>query len=109
MMRLANLLPTRRWLRFGLRSLLFVTLVVSVALGWYVDWTKRQAAAVRMILDRGGSVAYTHQLKDSGNDELISQMGTYHGSLAGPNYYPRWGNEEIDIATPTWLRELVGD
>ncbi len=49
----------RRWSQFGIRSLLLLTLVVSLALGWYANRVRAAAAkqeAIRAIQEAGGHV-----------------------------------------------------
>ncbi|MBI1901071.1 MAG: hypothetical protein HYS13_08170 [Planctomycetia bacterium] len=54
-----------RWLRFSLRTLLVLMLLLSVALAWLRVEMKRaqeQAAMVRRIREMGGTVIYDHQM-----------------------------------------------
>jgi len=59
----------RRWLRFGLRTLLLVVLLVSVGLSWFVtkrNRAQKEEAAVKAIDGLGGYVLYDFQFDDSG-------------------------------------------
>jgi len=53
--------PRRRWLQFGLRTLLLATTVFGVWLGIHMQRVRRQREAVRAIRDFGGCVHYDFQ------------------------------------------------
>ncbi len=61
--------PKRRFLRFTLRSLLLLMLVVCVALGWKVERARKQRDAVNWIQELGGSVSYDYEIDN--NDRTI--------------------------------------
>src|SRR5262245_42659950 len=57
----------KRWsLRFSLRSLLLVMLVLCVALGWQVERARKQRDAVEWVREHGGTVGYEYQFDDHG-------------------------------------------
>jgi hypothetical protein len=58
--------PKSRFLRFSLRTLLVVMLVVCVTLGWKVEKTRKQRETVAWVQQSGGRVIYD-------NDDLDSQ------------------------------------
>lgn len=53
--------PKRCFIRFSLRSLLLVTMIVCLFLGWQVERVRRQREAVRYILQLGGTVGYEYE------------------------------------------------
>ena len=62
--------PRRRWLRFGLRTLLIFITVAGCALGWLgvkVREARRQQADVAAILKLGGRVEYDYDEDGQGN------------------------------------------
>lgn len=59
--------PKRRILRFTLRSLLLLMLIVCIALGWKVERARKQREAVIWIRSMGGSVAYEYQRDNRGH------------------------------------------
>ncbi len=80
----APIKPKRRWLRFSLRSLLLLVLVLCVVLGWQVGWARKQRAAVAWIRQQpDGSVAYDYERLQ----------------FPSPNPQP---------SAPNWLVELLG-
>ncbi|HVX16288.1 MAG TPA: hypothetical protein VHC22_34195 [Pirellulales bacterium] len=60
-------LVKRRFLQFGLRTLLVVTTAVAIWLGFYVERARRQQAAVRAIRAAGGWVHYDFQEQPPGS------------------------------------------
>jgi hypothetical protein len=59
--------PKRRWLRFRLRTLLVLVVVLSVPLGWVamnMQQARRQREAVKAILEAGGVVWYRFEMGD---------------------------------------------
>lgn len=62
--------PKRRWLRFSLRTLLIVVVLLSLALGWLAKEmvrAERQRTAVEAIREAGGWVYYDWEVKGSGS------------------------------------------
>ena len=89
--------PSRRWLQFSLRTMLFLTLAVAVWLGWFVDRAQRQKRAVEAIEAAPmGRVIYRHQLRSNlgPNDSIL-----YGTNRTGPTGWPG----------PVWLCKLFGD
>jgi hypothetical protein len=79
----------RRWLRFSLRTLLVVVVLLSVPLGWFalkMREAERQRRAVEAITEAGGWVRYDWALDESGRDS----------GRQGP-------------PAPAWLLKLVGE
>jgi len=54
-------MPPRRWLQFSLRSMLILTAVAAIWLGWLVKQVRDQRAAVQAVRQLGGSVYYHHE------------------------------------------------
>jgi len=50
--------PKRRWLRFSLRSLMLLVLVLAVALGWAVHKARQQGIAVSALKEMGCIVRF---------------------------------------------------
>ena len=74
----------RRFLRFSLRGMIVIVLVIGVSLGWLVRCARIQREAVAAIEKSGGWVMYDCELKD--------------GSRFGER--ESWG--------PTWLVNMIG-
>ena len=55
--------PRRRWLQFGLRTLLLATTLFGVWLGVHMKRVQRQKLAVQAVQDLGGWVGYDYQEK----------------------------------------------
>ena len=75
----------RSLLRFRLRTLLLAMLVISVAMGIYVNRAKRQQESVAAIKRLGGWAFYDYEIKDD-------------------KYDP-----QAESWAPQWLRRLLGD
>jgi hypothetical protein len=92
MIRAQNAVPTtrsaRRWLRFSLRTFLWVLTALCIWLGVKVNQARRQKEAVEALLDLGATVRYAHQRDDTNPTEFDS-------------------NKELGV--PDWLRRLAGD
>jgi hypothetical protein len=82
----------RRFLRFSLRGLLLLVLLVSVWLGWQVNRAHKQRRAIAKIQELGGSVIFDYQVIES----------RYHESAL------HWNPKNEPAAAP-WLRDLVGE
>ncbi len=79
----------RPWLRFSLRALLVLVLLLSVPLGWFswkMDRAREQREVVEGISELGGYIIYDYEFDETG--ELI------------------W---EAEPTTPAWLRKWLGD
>jgi hypothetical protein len=57
--------PRRRYLRFSVRRLIVLVLVIAAWLGWIVHCHRVQRDAVSVIKKSGGSVYYDWEVKDS--------------------------------------------
>ena len=68
----------RRWPQFSLRTLLVVTTVMCVALGWWVNRAEQQRRAVAAILELGGAVTYQSQYPV---DPLVESRGFIRRTL----------------------------
>ncbi len=80
--------PRLRWYQYSLRTLLLLTLIVSLFMSWYAAKMKHSMAqkkAVEAILAADGTVEYDYQFDEQGK-EIKGAQG--HG--------------------PAWLRELLG-
>jgi hypothetical protein len=58
--------PWQRYLRFSLRGLIVVVLVIGSGLGWTINRAKAQRDAVAVIERVGGSVKYQWDWMDEG-------------------------------------------
>jgi Leucine rich repeat len=88
--------PWRRYLRFSLRGLIVVVLVVGAEMGWLVRSSGIQREAVAAIEQAGGRAAY--------NWERVGQ----HGGTYGEPRAPRWLTDLIGVdyfghITKVWL------
>ena len=83
--------PTRRrrWLRFGLRTLLVLLTVACVWLAIVFNQCRRQRRAVEAIEQAGGRVLYKHQLEDE------------------PDPFVPFDDDRVP--GPKWLRSITGD
>jgi hypothetical protein len=78
----------RRWLRFGLRTLLLVLTALSIWLGLKVDEARRQKEAVEALQELGATVRFAHQRDNTNHTEFDANK---------------------DLKIPDWLRTLPGD
>jgi hypothetical protein len=85
----SNEKPRRRWLQFGLRSLLLLITVFGVWFGLYIKRVRRQKEAVQAIREFGGWVHYDFQETTT---------------LAGTNFDSR-----IEPPLPKWLVDRLGE
>ena len=76
----------RRFLRFSLRTMLVVVLVLSVWFGWMANLARRQRNAVRRATELGASMAFAFQLDER------------NGWIRDPQPW-----------APGWLRNAVGE
>jgi hypothetical protein len=108
--------PKSRFLRFSLRTLLVVMLVVCVTLGWKVEKTRKQREAVAWVEECGGEVDNEYEwdkVKPHGPKWLRDQLGvdffddvvsvSIHGSydsdvtpLAGSDVTPLAGLRNLE-------------
>ena len=89
-------LSRRRWLQFSLRTLMVVTIVIGLGLGWFasrLEKARRQADAVAGLRRAGANVFYEHELAERHRE--TNADGTWN---------PDW-REEIEPPGPGWLRE----
>ena len=77
-------MPWRRYLRFSVRGLIVLVLVIGLGLGWIVRSVRIQREAVASITRAGGSLEYEWQWNNRRN---------------APQEVPR---------TPRWLAEFTG-
>lgn len=87
--------PRRRW-QFSLRTVLVVTLLLSVWLGIKANHAHRQRRAVEAIRDLGGTVVYDYQVSErtlnfAGSSEVVATVDLERE--------PK----------PSWLRDVLGD
>ena len=62
--------PWRRFLRFSVRGMIVVVLVIGVALWWSIHQARKQRSAVQAILARGGIVEYDYKYDSVRNRRL---------------------------------------
>ncbi|MGH7139143.1 MAG: hypothetical protein ACREHD_25635, partial [Pirellulales bacterium] len=87
-------LPRRPRLQYGLRSLLLATLVVCLALGWYVERVRRQRQAVAALREAGAGIDYSASGDPFADDALLEN--------------PTTCGEWLEFYTPTRLRGALG-
>lgn len=59
-----NFRPTRRWLRFSLRTFLIIVTLICIWSAWHVDRARRQKVAAEAVRSYGGWVYYDYQFDD---------------------------------------------
>jgi internalin A len=90
--------PSRRFLRFSVRGLLALVLVIGAGLGWIVRSARIQREAVAAIERAGGRVVYDFESNNVAPTP-VGRRAAAVGKLAAPV-----GKH----ATPGWLAELIG-
>jgi hypothetical protein len=60
--------PWRRYLRFSVRGLIVLVLVIGAGLGWIVRSARMQREAVAAIKNAGGSVSYDWRWSNGNSD-----------------------------------------
>lgn len=78
--------PTRRWLRFSLRTALLLLTLFCLWLGWHCSRAQRQRRAVAWLQARGCFVGYDYQIQEDGG---VTQ--------------------DAKPASPAWLRLALGN
>ena len=76
--------PKRRFLRYSLRTMLVVVLLLSVWLGWMANKAAKQRRAVALVEELGGGVVYDYDVSSTGPKTQKAPL------------------------VPEWLRELWG-
>ena len=76
--------PARRWLRFSLRSMLLLVLVIAIPLGWKVNRSRNQRIVVAELRKLNARIIYDYQIVN----------GIYVPNLPQPG--------------PKWLTDLLG-
>jgi Leucine Rich repeat len=97
--------PWRRYVRFSVRGLIVVVLVIGLVLGWIVRPARIQREAVTAIEKGGGSVIYDWEWNDGnsfGNDRpwaprwLVDALGAdYFGSVVLARCYGTGADAEV--------------
>jgi hypothetical protein len=78
----ATPIPTkRRFLRFSLRAMLLLILVVAAALGWLIREARKQAIAVAALEEMGCSVEYGY----AGSPSMIERLRKWLGDSESRN------------------------
>ena len=75
----------RRYLRFSVRGLMVLVLLVGCGTGWMVRSAREQAAAVKAIQAEGGRVLYAWQWKDG---QMIAGRAPW---------WPRWFSDHLGV------------
>jgi len=78
--------PKRRLLRFSLRALLLLMILVCVTLGWKIVQVRKQRAVVAWVQESGGNVLYDYE-----------------------SYVDGWPQDNPRPPGPEFLRKLLGD
>ena len=73
----------RRWLRYSLRSLLLVMLMLSVWLGWMANRAAKQRRAVALVEELGGVAFYECQKPTTTGGGMGGNQGSF--AYIGPN------------------------
>jgi len=102
---------TRRWrklLRFSLRGMIVLVLVIGGGLGWLVRSARIQHAAVAAVTGVGGSVMYDWQWN---NRTSYTSDASYTG---GASWVPKWvtdrvGTDYFGHVTSVWLYAISRD
>ncbi|MGH7193123.1 MAG: hypothetical protein ACREJM_06255, partial [Candidatus Saccharimonadales bacterium] len=86
-----RLKPRRRWVQFGTRSMLALTTVCGILLGWRVNEVRRERDALAFVESLGGMVCFDYQcdFDKDGNLRFVDPTREPPGS--------------------SWLRSMVGD
>ena len=79
----------RRLLRFSMRSLIILVLVIGGGMGWLVRSARLQRAAVAAITSAGGTVEYDWQASGAGAPSWLSGWLAEH---IGTDYLGRVSN-----------------
>ena len=93
---LSRLTPSRRWLQFSLRTMLFFTLVCAVFVGRFIDRARRQKQAADEIVAEGGMIVYRH--------EVLPAAGAQAWLLRDASAIDREASP-----APAWLCRLLGE
>ena len=80
----------RRWLRFSVRTLFVLMLLVSVPLAWKANRVQSQRQAVWEIRNAGGTIRYSYQRSH--------EMNAFDNDVKG-----------AVAPGPAWIRSVVGD
>src|SRR5262245_35817365 len=85
--------PSRRWLRYSLRTLLVLVTVFCLWLGWQVRIVHKRKAALREIEDAGGG-------SSRGTTPYLSPMGEVRRAQSLP-FWRHWIGDE-NVVSITW-------
>lgn len=85
--------PRRRWVQFGLRTLLLIITAFAIWLGWQAHRARIQRDAVAAILKIGGIVLYDYEAFE---DPSGTSAQLVYDQSRGPT-------------APPWLRTLIGE
>jgi len=97
--------PKRRWLRFSLRSLLLLILVIALSLGWMIHKVREQGIAVAALREMGCDVH--HEYADpSGSPTVLEWLRKLLGEAESRSVNEVIG--ERSQITDAGLRHLVG-
>jgi hypothetical protein len=87
--------PRRRWLRFGLRTLLALMVLAAIPLAWKVNRAHKQRRAIAAIEQAGGTAAF--------------DMATYFGGPEPAGMRDRFGREFFDDVVRVELVEPTSE
>ena len=93
----------RRAFRFSLRTFLLLVALLGVWLALKVKRAQDQAAVVKMIFDRGGSVRYDFEPTPS---EQLRRSDEQRAAIQSGRTPPQYVDEPW---APKWLRDLFGE
>ena len=79
--------PARRWLRFSLRSMLLLVVVIAIPMGWKVNRARNQRVVVAELQTMHAEIVYDYQI-------VKVKGGWDYGNLPPPG--------------PIWLTDLLG-
>ena len=98
-------MPKRRWLRYSLRSMLVVVLVLSVWLGWMANQAAKQRKAVATVWSLGGSVVYECEVADDA--PAVFFLDDIGGDLQAVPVGPPSEGRLHDLIGHDWFHDVV--
>jgi hypothetical protein len=96
----------RRWFQFSLRSLLLLTAVLALWLGYITGNARQQQKAVETLTAMQAEVFYDYDLAAPDDEVFAFSMGAA-GKIVTGRYWTRYTDGEPH--GPKWLRECVGE
>jgi hypothetical protein len=108
--------PRRRYLRFSIRGLIVLVLVIGGALGWLVRSARDQRGAVAAITAAGGSAQYNWEWRNGKSypgakswvpDWLVDRIGIdYFGHVTNASFYGGTADADSRLTNVASLAQL---